>query len=100
MELETTNGSIKGSIDSTKGITAETVNGSIRFNIGSKVSAKVQADVVNGSVKVEGLNFKDLTGEKYKKYFKGTLGTGDAIIKLETTNGSIKLTGNDSNTEI
>jgi DUF4097 and DUF4098 domain-containing protein YvlB len=100
MELETTNGSIKGSIDSTQGIKAETVNGSIKFNLSSKISAKVMAEVINGSVKIEGLNFKNTSDKKERKTFQGTLGNGDAIIKLETTNGSIRLTGNDSNTEI
>ena len=100
MDLETSNGAIRGSIDSTKGITAATINGSIKLNLGSNVSATVTADVENGSVKVEGLNFKDTNGEKYKKYFKGTLRTGDAKIKLEAVNGSIRLTGLDNNTEI
>ncbi|MBS1493516.1 MAG: hypothetical protein JST55_08395 [Bacteroidetes bacterium] len=100
MELETTNGSIKGSIDSTQGIRAETVNGSIKLNLSSRVSAKVNAEVVNGSVKIEGLNFKNSTDKKERRTFQGILGNGDAIIKLETTNGSIRLTGNDTNTEI
>lgn len=104
MELETSNGTIRGSIDSTKGITAETINGSIKLNLSNKVSAFVEADVVNGSVKIDGLKFKDTTNERYKKYFKGTLRDGDAKIKLETTNGSIRLTGNgdddDNDTEI
>ncbi len=101
MELETTNGTIRGSIDSTKGITAETVNGEIKLNLSNHVSASVEADVVNGSVRTDGLNFKDMTAEKNKKYFKGTLRNGDAKIKLETTNGSIRLTGSgDDDTEI
>jgi len=101
MDLVTSNGTIRGSIDSTKGITAETINGEIKLNLSSHVSAYVEADVVNGSVKVDGLNFKDMTAERYKKYFKGTLRNGDAKIKLETTNGSIRLTGSgDDDTEI
>ncbi|MBS1514871.1 MAG: hypothetical protein JSS63_07555 [Bacteroidetes bacterium] len=100
LELETTNGSIRGTIDSTKGIKAETMNGSIKFSLGTKVSATVKADVMNGSVKTEGLNFKNSTDRKERKYFHGTLGNGDAEIKLETTNGSIRLTGDSESTEI
>lgn len=95
LELETTNGSIKGNVDSTKGITGSTVNGSIRFNFGPKVSAKIKADVMNGSVKIDGLNMK--TDKKDRKYFEGILGNGDAEIKLETTNGSIRLNGSGNN---
>lgn len=94
LDLETTNGSIKGSVDSTKGITGSTVNGSIRFNFGPKVSAKIKADVINGSVKIDGLNMK--TDKKERKYFEGILGSGDTEIKLETTNGSIRLSGSDN----
>lgn len=100
LDIETTNGLIKGNIDSTKGITATTVNGSIRLNFGPQVSANIKADVVNGSVKIENLNFKNQSDKKDRKYFQGTLGNGGAEIKLETTNGSIRLTGNNSSTDI
>jgi DUF4097 and DUF4098 domain-containing protein YvlB len=97
LDMETSNGSIKGNVDSTKGITGSTVNGSIRFNFGPKVSAKIKADVINGSVKIDGLNMK--TDKKERKYFEGILGAGDAEIKLETTNGSIRLNGEGSNND-
>lgn len=101
LDLETTNGLIKGDIDSTKGINATTTNGNIRLNLGPKVSANVKADVMNGSVKMENLNFRNQSDKKDRKFFQGTLGNGDFEIKLETTNGSIRLTGdNDKNTEI
>ncbi len=100
LQLETTNGLIKGNIDSTKGIRAETVNGNIRFNLGPKVSAKIKADVVNGSVKLENLDIKNQSDKKDRKFLQGILGNGDAEITLEATNGSIRLTGTKDNTDI
>jgi DUF4097 and DUF4098 domain-containing protein YvlB len=98
IDLETTNGDIKAVIDSTKGIKVTTVNGDVNFDFGSKVSATVKADVVYGDVKVDGLDFK--LDRKDKKFFQGTLGTGEANVSIETTHGSIRLKGSSTKTEI
>ncbi len=104
LDLETTNGTIKGSLDSTKGITAVTANGNINFTFGPKLRGKVNAEVVHGSIKTKNLKFSDLKDSRDKDEFEGYLGgdiegvlgsNSEIKIKLETTNGSIKLTGSD-----
>ena len=47
-------------------------------------------EITNGKIYKDDFNFKDVYDEK--KLFKGTLGSGDADIRLETTNGKITLT--------
>ena len=91
-DLSTVNGKIKGNFDSTKGIVAETVNGSITFGSLKNVSADVNASVVNGKVKYKNLNFSGLIFEK--KNLNGILGNGTVPIRLSTVNGSITLDGN------
>ena len=95
IKLETVNGSIKANIDSTKGINAETVNGSITIGNLKLVNANVDASCDNGKVKYENISFSSLSSEK--KNLSGMLGSGGSIIKLTTVNGSIKLDGNPVN---
>ncbi|HEY3251279.1 MAG TPA: hypothetical protein VGK25_09195 [Ignavibacteria bacterium] len=92
LDIETVNGSIKANIDSTKGLIAETVNGSIDIGNLKNADANVEASCVNGKVKVENLNFSSVTSQK--KNLSGQLGNGKNIIRLSTINGSIHLDGN------
>jgi len=105
LDLETSNGTIKGTLDSTKGLTASTENGDINFTFGPKLRGHVKADVVHGNIKTKNLNFSNLRDSRDKDEFEGYLGgdiegtlgnNSDVKIKLETTNGTIKLTGSDS----
>jgi hypothetical protein len=92
LSIETVNGSIKANIDSTKGINAETTNGSITIGNMKNVNASVEANVTNGKVKFDNLVFTSVNNDK--KSLSGKLGTGGNLIKLTTVNGSIKLDGN------
>lgn len=89
LDLNTTNGSISGELDSTKGIKAETVNGKIKLAFDTTFLARIKAEVTNGKVNYEGLNFVSFSGGK--KDFTGTLRNGDKEVKLSTVNGSITL---------
>lgn len=91
-DLSTVNGSIKGNFDSTKGIVAETVNGSISLGNLKNISADVNASVINGRLKYNNLNFTGLSFEK--KNLNGVLGNGNIPIRLSTVNGKITLDGN------
>lgn len=104
LDLETTNGTIKGTLDSTKGLIAVTTNGNINFTFGSKVRGKVNAEVVHGTIKTKNLKFSNLKDSRDKDELEGYLGediegvlgsNSEIKIRLETTNGSIKLTGSD-----
>jgi len=92
LDIETVNGSVKANIDSTKGLIAETVNGSITLGSLRNINANVEASCVNGKVKTENLNFSTLSSEK--RSLSGKIGNGNNIIRLSTVNGSIKLDGN------
>src|SRR4030095_15280673 len=92
LDMETVNGSIKANVDSTKGLVAETVNGSIDIGNLKNADANVEASCVHGKVKVENLNFSTVTSEK--KNLTGKLGNGKNIIRLSTVNVSIHLDGN------
>jgi len=92
LNIKTVNGSIKANVDSTKGITAETTNGSISFGNLKFVNANVDASCTNGKVKYNNINFTSVSTEK--KNLSGKLGTGGNMLKLTTVNGSITLDGN------
>lgn len=91
VKVDITNGKIKGELDSAKGLNLKITNGSIALSLGEKFSGKFRIETVNGIIKTNDLSFKDVSNDK--KNFKGTLGSGDADIIMETVNGSIKLSG-------
>ncbi|MFA5404413.1 MAG: DUF4097 family beta strand repeat-containing protein [Ignavibacteria bacterium] len=84
------NGKVKGNLDSVKSLNIRTVNGNVSLNLSDKFSGRFKMETVNGKISKKGFEFRDVYDEK--KTFKGTLGTGDAEIKIESTNGKITLT--------
>lgn len=91
IDLQTVNGSIKGNLDSTRGLTAETVNGSISFGGMKNANANVDISVTNGKVTYKNLNFTGMTAEK--KNLSGVLGSGEYPVRINTVNGSVTLNG-------
>lgn len=89
LKMELTNGSISAKLDSTKSLDFETTNGNIKLEVGEKFSGSFTASTVNGKISRKNVNFESTDDEK--KEFKGTLGKGDATVKLETTNGKITI---------
>jgi hypothetical protein len=85
----TVNGKISASLDVSSDIDFNTVNGSVSLTIPESFAGKFKMSCVNGSIKYDEFNFKDVTKEK--KDFEGTLGNADKTIKITTVNGSIKL---------
>jgi|WetSurMetagenome_2_1015567.scaffolds.fasta_scaffold10761_3 DUF4097 and DUF4098 domain-containing protein YvlB len=90
ISVDITNGKITGDLDSTKGLNLKTTNGNISLTLGNTFSGKFRMEVMNGKITKKDFDFTNVDDEK--KYFKGTLGNGDAEIKLETINGKITLT--------
>lgn len=90
LTVDLTNGKITGDLDSTKGLNLKTTNGSISLKLSDNFSGRFKMETVNGKITKKDFDFKDVDDEK--KYFKGTLGNGDAEVKIETTNGKITLT--------
>jgi len=91
--VESTNGAI--SLDVNKvgpnGITGETTNGMITLILPSDAKAQVSARVTNGAITTEGLTLS--TSEQSRRRLDGTIGGGGPSIRLETTNGAIRLKG-------
>lgn len=89
IKVDMTNGDIFAKLDSTKSIDFETTNGNIKLEVGEKFSGVFDAKTTNGNIKRKNLNFGSI--DEDKKEFNGTLGNGDATVKLQTTNGQIKI---------
>ncbi len=92
--LSTVNGEVAadfGSLDATSKITLSTVNGRVNLTIPSDASATVKADSLNGNIENDfGLPVRK--GKYVGRDLYGKLGNGDARIKLDSVNGSLKLT--------
>ena len=86
-----TNGSIKGSIDSVKNFKADVINGNISLNLGKNFTGDVNADIVNGKISYDNLNFSSVTSEK--KSFHGYIGNRENELRLSVVNGKITLNG-------
>lgn len=89
LKLTLTNGSISAELDSAKGIDFETTNGSIKLDVGTGFSGVFELESRNGKVSSKDVEFTN-TSEK-KNQFRGTLGNGDAVVKMQTTNGKITI---------
>jgi DUF4097 and DUF4098 domain-containing protein YvlB len=75
----------------TSGARVRTTNGEIEVSVPAGGKATLAARVTNGAVEVEGLNLQ--TTEKTHRRVDATLGGGGPEIRLETTNGMIKIVG-------
>lgn len=75
----------------TGGARVRTTNGEIEVSVPSGGKATFAARVTNGAVEAEGLNLQ--TTEKTHRRLDATLGGGGPEIRLETTNGMIKIAG-------
>lgn len=83
------NGKVRGDLDSIKGLDIKTVNGSVSLNLADSFTGKFKMETVNGKFRKKEFDFKDVYEEK--RNFRGTLGNGETIVNIETTNGSINL---------
>jgi DUF4097 and DUF4098 domain-containing protein YvlB len=111
LKVETTNGQIHGdglagstSVETTNGeivleyasipahgITCSATNGEITVTIPKDGNAHIAADVTNGGISTENLTLHDTKEER--RSLKATLNGGGPSIKIETTNGGIKIRG-------
>lgn len=89
VSVDVTNGKVRGNLDSLKSLDIKTINGSVSLSLSESFSGRFNMETVNGKITKKDFNFKETTEEK--KSFRGTLGSGDADVKIETTNGKITL---------
>ena len=85
--VELVNGSVRTDLPSTKGMNVQVINGKIFYNLGADVSAKINAEIVNGKIDTEDMPFSQTSKEK--KSFTGSLGDGEYVISAEVVNGKI-----------
>ena len=91
MNASTVNGGIRLDLESvTRDSTMVTVNGGIRLNVGPKVSAELEAVVVNGAVSIDdALALSD--AERTRQRVVGRIKTGGPRIVAQTTNGGVRV---------
>jgi DUF4097 and DUF4098 domain-containing protein YvlB len=93
IDASTTNGGIDIAADAVaaEGITLETTNGGVSLAIPSSTKADISASVTNGGIDSGGLAIERLA-ESSRRRLEGRLNGGGAKIRLETTNGGIRIT--------
>lgn len=87
--INITNGKLTGSLDSTKGLKVDIINGKVDLALGSKFSAHFKTETINGKIEQENLNFATLSSEK--KSLRGRIGESNAEVNIDMTNGKILL---------
>jgi hypothetical protein len=95
IEASTVNGGVDVEVaeplDGRGTVSLESVNGGVRLAIPDTSRASLVARVTNGGIDVgEGLAFQQ-TGERSRRRFEGTLNGGGTSLRLETTNGGVRL---------
>ncbi len=90
------NGSLNATIDSTKGMEVDIVNGSIRLKTKKNFSGLISTDIVHGKFTHEGIDFTKIKDREDKnskstKEFDGAIGTSDVKLKYSVTNGNISI---------
>lgn len=93
VELETVNGSMEVEctrLSSGDRVQLESVNGGVELYLATSVSARVEAETVNGSIKNDfGIEVKK--GRWVGRSMSGEIGSGDVPIDISTVNGSIRV---------
>ena len=92
-KVETTNGTITLDVNKLgdEGITCDTTNGMVTITVPAGIKARVSARVTNGDINAAGLNLD--VAEQSRHRLDGTLNGGGPVIKVETTNGPIRIKG-------
>lgn len=88
---DTSNGSIDAEICIVppEGIVLDTSNGDIIISVLQELNAEFDMDTSNGSVTIEGTNISDIRVSDSEG--RATLGEGGSTIRLDTSNGDIKV---------
>jgi osmotically-inducible protein OsmY len=89
----TTNGAVVLDFDSLPegAVSAETTNGAVSMTIPREAKANLSVRVTNGGISIDGL---DVTvTEKSRRRLDGTLNGGGTDVRVETTNGGVRLRG-------
>lgn len=74
-----------------EGVSAETTNGQVTVTLPRSADADVSARVTNGAISHENLDLQ--ITETSRRRLDGRLGAGGPAIRIETTNGAVRLIG-------
>jgi hypothetical protein len=92
-DASTTNGVIALTMTAIEdaGVSAETTNGTVTVTIPRDTNATFTARVTNGAISHENLDL--IVSESSRRRLDGRLGSGGPTIRIETTNGAVRLIG-------
>jgi DUF4097 and DUF4098 domain-containing protein YvlB len=89
-DLSSSNGDISAEIfDFQEDIMISTSNGRIDVYLNPELNASIELSTSNGEVSISGLSVNYTTSEE--KYIAGTIGDGEYLIAVDTSNGNIRL---------
>jgi len=95
LNISTVNGMIKaalGSLDGIKSIDIESVNGAVEIDLAGSASASISAETVNGRIR-NNLGIEVDKGKYVGSSMRGSVGGGGTGIDIETVNGKIEING-------
>lgn len=92
-QVSTTNGVIHLTMAAIaeNGVSAETTNGQVIVTLPRTANANLTARVTNGAISHENLDVQVV--EQSRRRFDGRLGTGGPTVRVETTNGEVRIVG-------
>jgi DUF4097 and DUF4098 domain-containing protein YvlB len=93
VRADTTNGDVRLEISklADDGIDCSTTNGEIVLTLPASAKASLTAETNNGGIDTSGLDLK--VTSKDRNDLRATIGGGGPLIKLDTTNGAIRVRG-------
>jgi hypothetical protein len=93
VKASTTNGSVDIEVTTlgADGVSLETTNGGIKLRIPDGAKANISARCTNGGISVSDLPGFEPSGDNTRRRVDGKLNGGGPSIRLETTNGGIKV---------
>jgi DUF4097 and DUF4098 domain-containing protein YvlB len=92
-KVTATNGTVSLSMASLgrDGVNCQTTNGTITITLPTDAAADLSARVSNGAISYEGLDLR--VSEESRRRLDGTIGGGGPEVRLQTTNGRIRVQG-------
>jgi hypothetical protein len=94
LDASTTNGGVEAELEALApdGVQMECTNGGLRLRLPRDAKADITARITNGGIDVDGLEL-DSIGQQTRRRLDARLNGGGARVRLEGTNGGIRISG-------
>lgn len=94
LEASTTNGGVEAELTTlaADGVQMECVNGGLKLRLPRAARADLSARIVNGGISVDGLDLERV-GEQTRRSLDARLNGGGPRVRLEGTNGGVRISG-------